>query len=465
MSLHKPQTQLLYPELEQALEAGDLEALEALCDHLAVEDLAELVDELEASLRVVFFSKIPLQTATDIFQQLSLPTQSEVLDSLPAAREAEIINEMDPDDRTALLETLPINDTKQLLSFLKPRERAQAQKLLDFPEDSVGRLMTPDFLAIRQEWTVARAMQFIRENGEDKETLNDIYVVDEKGRLLDDIRIREFLLSAPECPVEDIMDGQYTALPAMNPQEEAIQAFKKYNTLTALPVVDEDGLLLGIVTIDDILLLEEKETTEDIQKLGGVEALDTSYLEAPYWNMLRKRVGWLTGLFIGEMFTATAMSFYQGEISKAVVLALFIPLILSSGGNSGSQATTLMIRAIALGEVTFADIWRVFRREILMGVGLGIILAVIGCLRIFVWGAAFHTYGPHYMILGMAVGVAIVGVVAWGTIVGAMLPIVLRRLGLDPATSSAPFVATFIDVTGIVIYFNIAMFVMGGRLF
>lgn len=465
MPLQKLQTQLLFPELEQAVENGDVEALEVLCDQLTVEDMAELVDELALPLRASFFEEIPLKTATEIFQQLTLSTQSEILDLVHAQREADIINEMDPDDRTALLETLPIHDTKQILSFLKPRERAQAQKLLEFPEDSVGRLMTPDFLAIRKEWTVARAMDFIRENGEDKETLNVIYVVDEKGLLLDDIRIREFLLSQPSRSVEDMMDGQFAVLPALGPATGAIQVFKKYSTLTALPVVDEDGILLGIVTIDDILLLEERETTEDIQKLGGVEALDDAYLEAPYWTMLRKRVGWLTALFIGEMFTATAMSFYQGEISKAVVLALFIPLILSSGGNSGSQATSLMIRAIALGEVTFSDLWRVFRREILMGLGLGLILAVIGALRVFVWGAAFHTYGPHYMVLAVAVGLAVVGVVAWGSLVGAMLPIVLRRLGLDPATSSAPFVATFIDVTGIVIYFNIAMWVLGGRLF
>jgi magnesium transporter len=254
-------------------------------------------------------------------------------------------------------------------------------------------------------------------------------------------------------------------LKATDPQEEAIQAFKKYNTRTALPVVEEAGILLGIVTLDDILLLEEKETTEDIQKIGGAEALEEPYLDIPFWRLLRKRVGWLTVLFIGEMFTATAMTFYEIEISKAVVLALFIPLIISSGGNSGSQAATLVIRALALGEVSFSDAWRVLRRELLMGLGLGFILAAIGLVRVLVWGAAFHTYGHHFMILGVAVGLSLVGVVAWGTLVGAMLPILLRRLGLDPATSSAPFVATFIDVTGIVLYFNIAMLVMGGKLF
>jgi len=465
MAFRKLETQLLYPELEQAVENGDAEALEILCEQLALEDVAELVGELAPDRRAGFFEKIPLQIATDVFQQLDVAVQRDVLDILPAQREAEIINEMDPDDRTALLETLPVHDTKQLLSFLKPRERALAQKLLEFPEDSVARLMTPDFLAIPRGWTVARALEFIRANGEDKETLNNIYVVDEKGRLIDDIRIRDFLLSPLSRSIEEIMDGQVTLLNAVDTKEEAIQAFRKYNTFTALPVVDEDGILLGIVTIDDIRVLEEKETTEDIQKIGGVAALEESYLEAPFWSVLRKRVGWLTVLFIGEMFTATAMSFYEIEISKAVVLALFIPLIISSGGNSGSQAATLVIRAIALGEVSFADAWKVLRRELVMGLGLGCILAFIGFLRVLIWGAAFHTYGEHFMIVGVAIGIALVGVVAWGTLVGAMLPLALRRLGLDPATSSAPFVATFIDVTGIVLYFNIAMWVMGGKLF
>ncbi len=464
MSLQKPETQLLYPELEHAVADGDAEALETFCDQLSVEDLAELVQELAPQQRITFFEKISPTAATEIFQQLDVGEQREILDELSTPRVAEIINEMDADDRTALLEKVPLHATKRLLSFLLPRERAQAQKLLDFPEDSVGRLMTPDFLTIRKEWTVGKALEFIRLNGEDKETLNDIYVVDAKGRLLDDIRIREFLLSPTERPIEDILDGQYTVLQCNDPQEEAIQAFKKYSTRTALPVIDEDGLLLGIVTIDDILHLEERETTEDIQKIGGLEALDVSYLDAPFWNLLRKRVGWLTGLFIGEMFTATAMSFYSDAISKAVVLALFIPLILSSGGNSGSQAATLMIRSIALGEVKFADLWRVLRREVLMGIGLGCILACIGLLRVTIWGATFHTYGPHFMVIGFAVFLSVIGVVAWGTLVGSMLPLFLRRLGMDPATSSAPFVATFIDVTGIVIYFNLATLVMGRHL-
>ena len=465
MALRKLETQLLYPEFVQAVETGDAEALEALREHLTLEDIAELVDELEASGRADFLSKIPATEAAEIFQQLELTAQRETLELLSTSRMAGIINEMDPDDRTALLETLPAHNTKSLLSFLRPRERAQAQKLLEFPEDSVGRLMTPDFLAIRKEWTVGRSLDFIRFNGEDKETLNDIYVVDRQGKLLDDIPIREFLLSPGDRSIADVMDGHYTALLATAPQEEAIQAFKKYSARTALPVVDEDGLLLGIVTIDDILHLEEKETTEDIQKFGGAAPLEESYLEVSFWSMLQKRGVWLIVLFFGQMLTASAMSYYQLEISKAVVLALFIPLIISSGGNSGSQAATLVIRALALGEVAFTDVWKVLRRELLVGLGMGLILGCIGLLRVVVWGTAFHSYGDHYLTLGLAVGVAVISVVAWGNIVGSMLPLVLKRLGLDPATSSAPFVATFIDVTGIVIYFNIALLVMSGRLF
>jgi len=465
MALRKLETQLLYPEFVQAVETGDVEALEALREHLTLEDIAELVDELEGPGRASFLSKVPATEAAEIFQQLELTAQRETLELLSTSRMAGIINEMDPDDRTALLETLPPHNTKSLLSFLRPRERAQAQKLLEFPEDSVGRLMTPDFLAIRKEWTVGRSLDFIRFNGEDKETLNDIYVVDRQGRLIDDIPIREFLLSPGDRSIADVMDGHYTALLATAPQEEAIQAFKKYSARTALPVVDEDGLLLGIVTIDDILHLEEKETTEDIQKFGGAAPLEESYLETPFWSLLQKRAGWLMFLFVGEMFTASAMSFYEVEISKAVVLALFIPLIISSGGNSGSQAATLIIRAMALGEVTFADVWRVLLRELLIGLGLGATLGLLGLIRVTVWGMAFHTYGEHFLLIGAAVCTAVICVVTWGTLVGSMLPLGLKRLGLDPATSSAPFVATFIDVTGIILYFNIALLVMSGRLF
>src|SRR5690606_10151047 len=330
---------------------------------------------------------------------------------------------------------------------------------------SVGRLMKPVFLAIRREWTVGRELDYIRFNGEDKETLNDIYVVDREGRLLDDIPIREFLLSPPDRAISEVMDGHYTALQAYDPQEEAIQGFKKYSARTALPVIDEEGLLLGIVTIDDILHLQERETTEDIQKFGGAAPLEEDYLDIPLWTLVKKRAVWLIVLFLGQMLTASAMSLYEVELAQAVVLALFIPLIISSGGNSGAQAATLVIRALALGEVTFADVWRVLCRELVVGLGLGVVLGLLGLLRVGLWGTAFSAYGEHFWTLGFSVGIAVICVVAWGNLIGSMLPLFLKRVGVDPATSSAPFVATFIDVTGILIYFNIAMLVMAGKLF
>lgn len=464
MANSKLQTELLYPDLETALETSDLEALKEICDTLAAEDLAEMVARLEPTNRAVFFEKVPDEKATEIFQQLDVADQKDIIEAVSNPRVAAIINEMEPDNRTALLEALPQNATRQLLSFLKPRERKQAQRLLDFPKDSVGRLMTPDFLAIKQEWTVERVLDFIRRNGEDKETLNDIYVVDDRGRLVDDIGIREFLLSPLDRPTLDIMDRQFTSLPANSAEEEAIQAFKKYSSRTALPVTDEEGYLLGIVTIDDVMELAEKETTEDIHKLGGVGALEEPYLDLPVVQMIKKRGGWLTVLFIGEMLTATAMSFFEKEISRAVVLALFIPLIISSGGNSGSQAASLVIRAIALNEVSLKDWWTVFRREILIGIILGFVLGLIGLARIALFSAFTNTYGDHWFLVGVTVYFALVGVVAWGTLIGALFPLVLKRLGADPASSSAPFVATVIDVTGIVIYFNIALFMLKGKL-
>lgn len=465
MAQNQLQTELLYPELQNALETGDAEELDAIVTSLAREDLAELVGRLPGEAQALFFEKVPEDSATAVFELLDVNLQRDALDAVSNQRVAAILNEMDPDDRTALLESLPDKTTRQLLSFLRPPERKLAQSLLNFPEDSIGRLMTPDFLAIKQEWTVERVLDFIRRNGEDKETLNDLYVVDDKGHLVDDIGIREFLLSPLDRKTSDIMDRQYTSLSAEAPEEEAIQAFKKYSTRTALPVTDSEGFLLGIVTIDDILHLAEKESTEDIQKMGAVGAMEEPYLGAPLLLTVRKRVGWLIILFVGEMLTASALGLYEMEIEKAVVLALFIPLIISSGGNSGSQAASLVIRAIALGEVTFQDAWKLLRREIVAGLTLGCALGAIGFLRValdpWLGGGGF---GEHWMWVALTVSGSLVGVVAWGTLIGALFPVVLKRLGLDPAVSSAPLVATLIDVTGILLYFNIAMLLLKDRL-
>ena len=353
--------------------------------------------------------------------------------------------------------------------LLTPEERRVAQALLGYPEGSVGRLMTPDLVAVDAGWTVKEVLDYIREHGQDSETLNVIYVVDDHGKLIDDIRIREFLLKPLAAKVSDLMDENFIALNVTDSQEEAVNVFRKYDR-TALPVVDSTGVLVGLVTIDDMLDVAEEEATEDIQKFGGMEVMDEPYMRIPLWRMVRKRAGWLVILFLGEMLTATAMANYQDEIAKAVVLALFLPLIISSGGNSGSQASTLIIRAMALGEVTLRDWWRVASRELQAGLSLGLILGVIGAVRVAVWSLLgeqyFHRelYGPHWPLVAMNVGAALVGVVLWGSLAGSMLPFLLRRLGADPATSSAPFVATLVDVTGLIIYFSIALLIMRGAM-
>jgi magnesium transporter len=324
--------------------------------------------------------------------------------------------------------------------------------------------MTPNYIGVREHWSIKEVLDYIRSHGQDSETLNVVYVVDEAGMLVDDIRIREFLLAPLDKHVSDLMDRRFVGLKATDDQKAAIAMFRQYDR-TALPVTDTAGILIGIVTIDDVLDVAEEAATKEIQKIGGSEALDEPYMKIAMSRMIRKRAGWLTALFIGEMLTATAMSAFEGEIAKVVQLALFIPLIISSGGNSGSQAATLVIRALALGEVGIADWWRIVRREIVAGIALGAILAVIGFTRITITNALLpNAYGAIWLLLAITVGLTLVGIVLWGSLVGSILPLVLQRLGYDPAASSAPFVATLVDVTGLIIYFTVALIVFGGKM-
>jgi magnesium transporter len=376
---------------------------------------------------------------------------------------ASLLNHMSPDDRTLLFGELPANVTKHLLSLLTPEERAEAVTLLGYPPGTIGRLMTPHYIAVREDWSVQQVMEFVREHGQDSETLNVIYVVDERGRLIDDIRIREFLVVPLTRLVSDLMDRRYVSLKATDKQEDAVEVFRSEDR-TALPVTDTTGEMIGIVTVDDVLDIAEQAATREMQRVGGSEALDEPYMSIALGRMVRKRAGWLVVLFLGEMLTATAMGFFEKEIERAVVLALFVPLIISSGGNSGSQASTLVIRAMAVGELRLSDWWRVVRREAGSGVLLGCILGSIGFLRISVWSIFSNLYGPHWLLVAATVGLALIAIVLWGTLVGSMLPLILRRLGFDPATSSAPFVATLVDVTGLVIYFWVGLVVLRGTL-
>ncbi|MBI1764913.1 MAG: magnesium transporter [Acidobacteria bacterium] len=426
-------------------------------------DLAEIIGALPVEEQVIVFRVLPRDLEAEVFEYLELNDQEQLLKAMGHEEVAKILNEMAPDDRTLLLEELSANVTRQMLALLTPTERNVAVNLLGYPENSVGRLMTPDYISVRREWTVQQVLDFIRTHGQDSETLSMIYVVDERGVLIDDIRNRSFLLAPLDARVADLMDNRFVALQAADDQETAVKVIKREDRY-ALPVTDSEGVLLGIVTIDDVLDVAEAEATEDIQKIGGLEALDEPYMQIGLRSMIKKRAGWLIILFLSEMLTATAMTFFQDEIAKAVVLATFVPLIISSGGNSGSQASTLVIRALALEEVALKDWWRVMRREVFSGLALGSILGSIGFLRIALWSAFSNIYGPHWFLVALTVGLSLVGIVLWGTLSGSMLPFLLRRLGFDPATSSAPFVATLVDVTGLVIYFTVAALILRGTL-
>lgn len=456
-------TQLLKPEIQSLIKEKQFNVLKEVLVEWPPADIAELIVDLDETERVIIFRLLSRELAADVFEYLDVDTQMELLKAMGKEETAAILNEMDPDDRTALFEEIPAQALQQLLSLLSSEEKKVATTLLGYPENSIGRLMTPDYLAVRENWTFQEVLDYIRKNGKGKETLNVVFVTDEKSKLLGSIDIRDILLADPFQKVNEVYDENIVSLNVYDDQEKAVSVLQKYDEI-ALPVVDNNGVLLGIVTVDDIMDVAEEETTEDIQKQAAVQALEEPYSEIPIFKLIKKRAGWLAMLFIGEMFTASAMAVFEEEIARAVVLALFVPLIISSGGNSGSQAATLVVRAMALGEITLKDWFRILRREILAGLSLGIILGSIGFVRIFVWQEISHIYGEHWFLVAMTVFLSLIGVVLWGSVMGSMLPFILRRLGFDPASSSAPFVATLVDVTGLIIYFSIAMEVLKGTL-
>ncbi len=426
-----------------------------------ISDVAELVDEFDDFASQII-GNMSTHRAASVFKILDVSVQKKVIQELPPLKSAELLNELPADDRTSFLEELPSEVVKELIKTLDPEERRITLSLLGYPEGSVGRLMTPDYIAVNADWTMSEVLDHIRDVGRDSETIDVIYVVNAKGEFVDDIRIRDIIMTSPDKVVSDIIDYRYIALNVNDDQEVANQTFKMNNRV-ALPVLDDQNILLGIVTIDDVLWVANEEFSEDIQRIGGTEALDEPYLEMPIFRLFKKRIVWMVVLFIGEMLTASAMGYFEDEIAKAVVLALFVPLIISSGGNSGSQASTLIIQAMAVGEIYISDWWRVLKREIISGLLLGSVLGVIGFIRVITWSHFFpEVYGEHYIELGAAVGVSLMGVVMWGTISGSMLPIFLKKAGADPAVSSAPFVATLVDVTGLILYFSVAYLFLRG---
>ena len=427
-------------------------------------EVAQVINSLPAESAIQVFASFNNDTQLHIFPYLDSLVQKKVILSLSADQAKFVLNGLNSDDRVSFYAALRDTEIAKYYEFLNEKNKKSTLDVLGFPKRSVARLINTDFATLKKDMTISQANEHLRLHQPDTETADVIYVVDEQGKLIEDIPVRRLVLNAPEKKIEEIMDGFCLRLGIGDSKEDAMQKFRQYDR-TVLPVTNDDGKLMGVVTIDDVLDEEEKKNTQEMQKFGGLESLDYPYVKTPFFSLIKKRAGWLIILFVGEMFTATAMGYFDKEISKAVVLALFVPLIISSGGNSGSQAATLIIRAMALKELSFKDWWYVMRREFFSGLTLGVILGAIGFVRITLWqNLHWYQYGPHWALIATTIFLSLIGIVMWGTLSGSMIPIILKRCKVDPATSSAPFVATLVDVTGLVIYFSIAALLLKGTL-
>lgn len=456
-------SRLLQPEIQSLIAERQLSVLKEILTEWTPADIAELILDLPEPDQVIVFRLLHNELAADTFEHLDFDTQESLIKAMGKEEVAAVLNEMSPDDRTALFEEMPSAAAKQLIQLLSIEERTIANSLLGYPENSVGRLMTPDYIAVKPVMSVQQVLDYIRMHGEDKETLNIVYILDDKGKLIDDIKIREFLLAPLDSPVSDLMTENFVALNVNDDQETAVDIFKKYDRV-ALPVVDKSGILLGIVTVDDVLDVAEEEATEDIHKLSAIEALEDPYPDLPVLAIIKKRVPWLSLLLVGQSLTAIAMGFFEGELLKVAALALFVPMLISSGGNSGSQAATLVVRAMALGEITLRDWWHIMRREIFSGLAMGFVLGIIGFFQVVIISQFSTVIEAYLSLIALTVGVSLIGIVLWGNVAGSMLPFILKRFGVDPATSSAPLVSTLVDVTGLIIYFSVALFILSGKL-
>jgi magnesium transporter len=453
---------LLKPELDELIENKAWVSIKDVLEEVPPVDIAEMLEDLEPEIAVVIFRLIKKAKAADVFTYLGSAKGVELLEIFSKQQLSDVMNNLEPDERVALMEELPGHLTQKVLNSMDRENIAQVRRLLGYPEESVGRLMTTNYVRIKQDWTVEKSFEHIRKFGRTAETVNVIYVVDENEKLIDDLRLNQFILAEPNTKISDIMDNTFEVLSAFDDQEEAVRMLSKYDRV-ALPVVDSGGILVGIVTVDDVLDVAEEETTEDMQLMAGMSALNKVYSETTMAEMVQKRVGWLIMLFLGQMFTVTAMAGYEDTLAAAAMLALFIPMIISSGGNSGSQAATLIIRAISTDDIKLADwIW-VFRKEFLSGLLLGSILGIMGTIVIGFW--MFLRGEPLSLAMSLqalTVGTSLVGVVLFGNMSGSMLPFIMSKIGFDPAVTSAPFVATLVDVTGIIIYFTVAVFLLTG---
>ncbi len=450
---------------QEMIDKGDLKSLKDSLLSLSPPDLAEIIQKFPIEQSSILFRLMPRETSALVFEYLPIEEQTELVRSLASEQLVTLLNSMSPDDRTRLLEELPPEITKQALSILTPEELKIARQLLGYPEGSAGRWMTPEYITISPEMTTKEVLARVREYGQDTEALEVLYVTDNKGKLINSVRLATVVVAKEQTEIAQLIEGQpLISISAMADRSEFVKLFEKYDRF-ALPVTDSEGYLLGVITVDDALDVVEEEATENIQRIGGMEALHGPYLRSTFKDMLTKRVSWLLILFLGEMFTSTAMQHFSDQIAKIVALSIFIPLIISSGGNAGSQAASLIIRSLATKEVELVDWKRVFKRELLSGLALGTCLGLLGFIRVvtFSW-FGLSSYGPHYMAIGIIIFFSLIGIVLLGTLVGSMLPMLLKRLRIDPATASAPFVATLVDVSGIVIYFKIASVLLKNQL-
>jgi magnesium transporter len=431
---------------------------------LLAEDLRDAWPFLDLEERVEGFRLLPPEEAEDLYASLASREQCELLLALPPRERQLWMRQLAPDDAADLVQELAEPEREAMLRLLDEATRREVTALLAYAEDEAGGLMSPRYVRLRPDMSVDEAISYLRRAARERvETIYYIYVLDAQQRLQGVVSFRDLFAAPPGKVVRDVMRLDVVSVPEDLDQEDVANVIAE-NDLMAVPVLDAEGRIKGIVTVDDIVDVVREEATEDIQKIGGTQALDAPYLQVGLLEMVKKRAGWLAALFVGELFTATAMASFEDQIARAVVLALFIPLIISSGGNAGSQATTLVIRAMAMEEVRLRDWWRVFRRELVVGLLLGLILGAIGMMRVVLWPTRTTLYGEHYLLLAATVATAVLGVVLWGAISGSMLPFALRRLGLDPASASAPLVATLVDVTGIVIYFSVATLFLSGTL-
>lgn len=455
---------LLKPEFDELIQQKDWVALKDVLNDVPPVDVAELLEGLEDEVAAVIFRLLKKNKAADVFSYLSSAKGVELLDMFTAQQLSEVMSNLEPDERVALLEELPGHLTQRVMNSMRFDDRTQVQKLLGYPPESVGRLMTPRYVKVKKDWSIGKAMQNIRKFGHSAETVNVIYVVDSDEKLIDDLRLNQLILADPEASISTLMDESFEALSAFDDQEEAVKMLSKYDRV-AMPVVNSDGVLVGIVTVDDILDVAEEETTEDMQLMAGMDALDDYYSQTSIFDTVKKRLWWLIVLFVGQILTAIAMGGYEEVLQKVVALSFFVPLIISSGGNSGSQAATLIIRALATDDIKPDDWKKVLSREFISGLSLGSLIGLLGVVTLISWdligGAPF---GWVVVLTALVVGLSLFFIVLLGNIVGAMLPFILSKLNLDPAVSSAPFVATVVDVSGIIIYFSIAILLLSGTL-